>query len=215
MPLKGKGTSLKEEDFIFRAERTEVQCRVCNAGLPGERRVWILAKNGIRHLASDGHKNVVDQVESAQQIQENLDSQRHTAQNVRIRVTQIPAPIVERPSVGAPHSAAELDIWAEYEQTGGLFTAGDEEEDVGVVRRGLARRVGVFGLLGPEGAAERLGFDGDEAISKDLLQIEAEDDFLAEIMANAGGCRVSSWFSSKCGNRFAFTSIGATNATER
>ncbi|KAJ7868066.1 hypothetical protein B0H14DRAFT_2572558 [Mycena olivaceomarginata] len=186
MPPKGKGTSLKEEDFIFRAERTEVQCRVCNAGLPGERRVWILAKNGVRHLASDEHKNAVDQVENAQRIQENLDSQRHTARNVRIRVTQIPAPIVERPSVGAPHSAAELDMWAEYEQTGGLFTAGDEEEDVEAMHRRLAQQVDVFGLLDPKETAERLGFDGDEAISKDLLQIEAEDDFLAEIMANAG-----------------------------
>ncbi|KAJ7792975.1 hypothetical protein B0H14DRAFT_2623326 [Mycena olivaceomarginata] len=179
MPPKGKGTSLKEE------ERTEVQCRVCNAGLPGERRVWILAKNGVRHLASDEHKNAVDQVENAQRIQENLDSQRHTARNVRIRVTQIPAPIVERPSVGAPHSAAELDMWAEYEQTGGLFTAGDEE-DVEAMHRRLAQQVDVFGLLDPKETAERLGFDGDEAISKDLLQIEAEDDFLAEIMANAG-----------------------------
>jgi hypothetical protein len=232
MPLKGKGTSLKEEgelesrgappgpehnipDFIFRAECTEVQCRVYNAGLPGERCVWILAKNGVRHLASDEHKNAVDQVENAQRIQENLDSQRHTARNVCIRVTQIPAPIVERPSVGAPHSAAELDMWAEYEQTGGLFTAGDEEEDVEAMHRRLAQQVDVFGLLDPKETAERLGFEGDEAISKDLLQIEAEDDFLAEIMANAGGCRVSSWFSSKCGNRFAFTCIGAMNATER
>lgn len=171
--------------------------------------MWMLARNGVRHLASDEHKNAVDQVENAQRIQENLDRQRRAAQNVRIRVTQIPAPIAERPSVGAPPSTAELEMWADYEQNGASFTAGDEEEDVEAMHRRLAQQVDVFGLLDPKEMAERLGFEGDEAIAKDLLQIEAEDDFLAEIMANAGGCRVSSWFPSKCGNHCAFTCVDA------
>ncbi|KAJ6615369.1 hypothetical protein B0H10DRAFT_2220401 [Mycena sp. CBHHK59/15] len=186
MPPKGKAMSLKEEDFIFRAERAEVQCRMCNAGLLEEHCMWMLAKNGARHLASDEHKNAVDQVENAQRIQENLDRQRRAAQNVRIRVTQIPAPIAERPSVGVPLSTAELEMWADYEENGASFTAGDEEEDVEAMHRRLAQQVDVFGLLDPKETAERLGFEGDEAIAKDLLQIEAEDDFLAEIMANAG-----------------------------
>ncbi|KAJ6548493.1 hypothetical protein B0H19DRAFT_1265321 [Mycena capillaripes] len=203
MPPKGKGTSLKEEgelesceahpglernipDFIFRAERSEVQCRMCNAGLPEERCEWILARNGVRHLESDEHKNAVEQVENAQRIQENLDRQRRAIQNVRIRVTQIPAPIAERPSVGAPPSTAELELWADYEQNWASFTAGDEEEDVEAMHGRLAQQVDVFGLLDLKETAERLGFEGDEAITKDLSQIEAEDDFLAEIMANAG-----------------------------
>ncbi|KAJ6548053.1 hypothetical protein B0H10DRAFT_1969390 [Mycena sp. CBHHK59/15] len=186
MPPKGMGTSLKEEgelkscgahpelernitDFIFRAERAEVQCRMCNAGLPEERCVWMLARNGVRHLASDEHKSAVEQVKNARRIQEDLDRQRHAAQNVRIRVTQIPAPIAERPSVER-----------------GFIHRGDEEEDVEAMHRRLAQQVDVFGLLDPKETAERLGFEGDESIVKELLQIEAEDDFLAEIMANAG-----------------------------
>ncbi|KAJ6619148.1 hypothetical protein B0H10DRAFT_1744510, partial [Mycena sp. CBHHK59/15] len=147
---------------------------------------WMLARNGVRHLASDEHKSAVEQVKNARRIQEDLDRQRHAAQNVRIRVTQIPAPIAERPSVGAPPSTAELEMWADYEQNGASFTAGDEEEDVEAMHRRLAQQVDVFGLLDPKETAERLGFEGDESIVKELLQIEVEDDFLAEIMANAG-----------------------------
>ncbi|KAF8217930.1 hypothetical protein K438DRAFT_1952791 [Mycena galopus ATCC 62051] len=145
----------------------------------------MLAQNGVRHLASEEHKNAVDQVENAHQIQEDHDRQRCAAQNVCIRVSQIPAPIAERPSVGTPPSAAEIEMWVDYEQNSTSFTTGDKEEGIKVVPQRLVQQVDIFGLLDPKETAERLGFEGDEGITKDLLQIEAEDDFLAEIMVNA------------------------------
>ncbi|KAJ7117557.1 hypothetical protein C8R44DRAFT_563633, partial [Mycena epipterygia] len=151
------------------------------------RRVWLLAKNGARHLNSDEHKNVVEQLEDARRTQEQLDNQRRAAvaQNVSIRVAQIPGPIAVQRSASGQASAAELEMWVDYDQNGASFTAGDEEEDIEAVHRRLAQQVDVFGLLDPKETAERLGFEGDKAIARDLLQMEAEDDFLAEIMANA------------------------------
>ncbi|KAJ7768675.1 hypothetical protein DFH07DRAFT_769222 [Mycena maculata] len=178
MPPKGSGTSLKEADFVFRAERTEVQCRVCNAGLPEERRVWLLAKNGARHPNSGEHKNVVEQLEDTQRTQEQLNNQccAAVAENVPIRVAQIPRPIAVRRSTSGQVSAAELEMWASYAQNGADFSAGDMEDDMEAMHE-RAQQVDVFGLLDLKETAERLGFGGDEAITRDLLQIEAEDDF--------------------------------------
>jgi hypothetical protein len=147
----------------------------------------LLARNGARHLRSDEHKNTVEQLEHARRIQEQLDRQRRAAitQNVPIRVTQIPGPIADGPSVGAQASVAELDMWAEYAQSGAMFSAGEMEED-NMTNERLAQQVDVFGLLDPKETAQRLGFDGDRELAKELLQIEAEDDFLAGIIANAG-----------------------------
>lgn len=151
----------------------------------------MLARNAARHLTeSIEHKNAVEEVENSRRIQANTDRQRSAAQNVRIQAARIPPPIPERPRprVGAPPSAAELDFWANYEQNGASFSAGDEVDDGGAMQR-LAEQVDVFGLLDPKETAERLGFEGDQRIAKELLEIE-EDDFLAEIMANAGECRL-------------------------
>jgi hypothetical protein len=139
------------------------------------------------------------------------------AQNVPIRVVQIPGPIADRPT-GAHASGAELDMWADYAQNGAMFSAGDIEDDIEVTQQRLAQQVDIFGLLDPKETAERLGFEGDAGLAKELLQAEAEDDFLAEIMVNAGECLLASWFSSKCRNHFAFTCADAhscMNATCR
>ncbi|KAJ7827278.1 hypothetical protein B0H14DRAFT_3088392 [Mycena olivaceomarginata] len=156
--------------------------RVCNAGLPEERRVWLLARNGVRHLQSDEHKNAVEQMDDARRMQEQRRAA--VAQNVPIRVVQIPGPIADRPT-GAHASGAELDMWADYAQNGAMFSAGDIEDDIEVTQQRLAQQVDIFGLLDPKETAERLGFEGDAGLAKELLQAEAEDDFLAEIMANA------------------------------
>ncbi|KAJ7703815.1 hypothetical protein B0H14DRAFT_3647123 [Mycena olivaceomarginata] len=76
-------------------------------------------------------------------------------------------------------------MWADYAQNGAMFSAGDIEDDIEVTQQRLAQQVDIFGLLDPKETAERLGFEGDAGLSKELLQAEAEDDFLAEIMANA------------------------------
>ncbi|KAJ7460434.1 hypothetical protein B0H11DRAFT_2316022 [Mycena galericulata] len=131
---------------------------------------------------------MVEQLEDARRIQEQLDNQRRAAvaENVPIRVAQIPGPIAVRRSTSGQASAAELEMWASYAQDGADFSAGDMEDDMEAMHERLAQQVDVFGLLDPKETAERLGFGGDEAIARDLLQLEAEDDFLAEIMANAG-----------------------------
>ncbi|KAJ6597904.1 hypothetical protein B0H10DRAFT_2231849 [Mycena sp. CBHHK59/15] len=164
MPPKGSGAGLREEGLNVRKYNAECVTLGCQ-----------------RSIASE-------QLENARRIQEQLDRQcRATvAQNVPIRVTQIPGPIADRPSIGAQASAAELEMWAEYAQNGAMFSAGDTEEDMEATHERLAQQVDVFGLLDPKETAQRLGFEGGGELAKELLQIEAEDDFLAEIMANAG-----------------------------
>jgi hypothetical protein len=71
----------------------EVQCRMCNAGLPEEHRVWLLARNSVRHLQSDEHKNAVEQMNDAQRMQEQHCAA--VAQNVPIWVVQILGPIAD------------------------------------------------------------------------------------------------------------------------
>ncbi|KAF7372926.1 hypothetical protein MSAN_00499300 [Mycena sanguinolenta] len=188
MPPKGSGAGLKEEDFVFRAERTEVQCKVCNAGLPEERRVWLQARNAARHLKSVEHKNAEEQLEDARRVRQQRESLRHAAimQNVPIRVTQIPGPIADQRTGRGRASAAEVEMWADYAENGAIFSAGDMDEDATAMQERLAQEVDLFGLLNPKETAQRLGLEGDEDIVKELLQIEAEDDFLAEIMANTG-----------------------------
>ncbi|KAJ7723605.1 hypothetical protein B0H14DRAFT_2641788 [Mycena olivaceomarginata] len=156
---------------------------VCNAGLPEEHRVWLLARNGVRHLQSDEHKNAVEQMDDTREMQE----QRLAAitQNVPIQVVQIPGPIADRP-MAAHASGAELDMWADYPQNGAIFGTGDIEDDIEVTQQRLAQEVDIFGLLDLKETAERLGFEGYAGLAKELLQADAEDDFLAEIMANAG-----------------------------
>ncbi|KAJ7896817.1 hypothetical protein B0H13DRAFT_1884978 [Mycena leptocephala] len=182
MPLKGSGTVLKEEDCAFRAECMEVQCRVCNARLPEKHRVWLLARNGVRHLQSDEHKNTVEQMEDAQRMEE----QRHAAvtQNVPIWVVQIPTPIADRPT---GHMRAQRSL-----RCGPTMRRMEQLSVQGILRmtwrqhiRGWRSRRTSLACWIRRKMAERLGFEGDVGPAK-LLQIEAEDDFLAEIMANAG-----------------------------
>ncbi|KAJ7861699.1 hypothetical protein B0H14DRAFT_3445171 [Mycena olivaceomarginata] len=90
-----------------------------------------------------------------------------------------PGPIADRPT-GAHASGAELDMWADYAQNGAMFSAGDIEDDIEVTQQRLAQQVDIFGLLDPKETAERLGFEGDAGLVKELLQADAEDDFLAD-----------------------------------
>ncbi|KAJ7806807.1 hypothetical protein B0H14DRAFT_3767439 [Mycena olivaceomarginata] len=106
------------------------------------------------------------------------------AQNIPIRVVQIPGPLLidQRGHMRAEQS---LICGPDYAQNGAMFSAGDIEDDIEVTQQRLAQQVDIFGLLDPKETAERLGFEGDAGLAKELLQADAEDDFLAEIMANA------------------------------
>ncbi|KAJ7195190.1 hypothetical protein GGX14DRAFT_537297 [Mycena pura] len=192
MPPRGSGgAALSETDFEFDAERKHVECRTCKAVKPPgetERRDWILVRNGARHLEEMKHKQAIAQLKDAQRLRLQLDRERRASAapvSVPICVAQIPPPIPIRSEPRAGPSAAELEMWADYELSGASFSAGDVAEDPKAMYDRLARQADVFGILDPEGTAMRLGFGGDEGLIEDVLGIQEEDDFLAEIMANA------------------------------
>ncbi|KAF7316136.1 hypothetical protein MIND_00131700 [Mycena indigotica] len=86
---------------------------------------------------------------------------------------------------GVP-SMAEAEMWRAYEEDGAAFSAGlDTRQDSRVAHSLLDRQVELFGLWDPEGVTRRLGF-GDGTVEEALNEREEEEDFLAELLANAG-----------------------------
>jgi hypothetical protein len=76
-------------------------------------------------------------------------------------------------------------MWRGYEDNGAEFSAGEVVGDLDVQQSELAKQAEVFGILDPEGAARRLGF-GEGSLAAEITEKDVEDDFLAQIMRNAG-----------------------------
>ncbi|KAJ7685821.1 hypothetical protein B0H17DRAFT_1160739 [Mycena rosella] len=72
-------------------------------------------------------------------------------------------------------------MWADLDANGAEFSAGDDVDE--------AHGVDSFGFWNPEAVARGLGF-GDGDVESQILAEDEEEDFLAEIMRNAGECRV-------------------------
>nr|GAT48237.1 predicted protein [Mycena chlorophos] len=80
---------------------------------------------------------------------------------------------------------AEVKMWKGYEENGASFSAGAWVEGAPMGHDELARKAEVFGMLDPEGAARRLGF-GEGSLMEEITMRDEEDDFLSQLMANAG-----------------------------
>ncbi|KAF7303524.1 hypothetical protein MIND_00581600 [Mycena indigotica] len=81
---------------------------------------------------------------------------------------------------------AETEMWRAYEEDGAAFSAGLDTTDKSRVAHSLLdRQVELFGLWDPEGVTRRLGF-GDGTVEEVLNERDEEEDFLAELLANAG-----------------------------
>ncbi|KAJ6607440.1 hypothetical protein B0H10DRAFT_2166796 [Mycena sp. CBHHK59/15] len=86
-------------------------------------------------------------------------------------------------------------MWEDYALNGADFDAGEEPEDPNVRQAQLRKEADSFGLWNPEDVARKLGF-GDDDLVGEVLAEDEEDDFLGEIMRNAGESISSSseWF---------------------
>ncbi|KAJ7637421.1 hypothetical protein B0H17DRAFT_1149524 [Mycena rosella] len=76
-------------------------------------------------------------------------------------------------------------MWADWDANGAEFSAGDDIDEAHVQRERLREGVDFFGFWNPEAVARGLGF-GDGDVESHILAEDEEEDFLAEIMRNAG-----------------------------
>jgi hypothetical protein len=107
--------------------------------------------------------------ESATNALRDLDCARHHA----------PGPLAATSS--RVISEEETEMWADYLENGAEFSAGDDVESP-EARHGLREEARYFGLWNPGATAKELGFgEGAEVIEED-----GEDDYLGEILRNAG-----------------------------
>ncbi|KAJ7246181.1 hypothetical protein C8J57DRAFT_1678249 [Mycena rebaudengoi] len=185
MPPKGTG-NLREEDFKYNDDRTEVQCKACSAGIPQERLKWMAARSAARHLTTAPHLQAVARARDAHQRAERLEKEREadSATN-ELREIQFAAQHFDGPIAGASSRVmceAEAEMWEDYRMNGAEFSAGDEVERPEARHQQLRQEAESFGLWNPEAMARKLGFGDAEVVAGE--EDDEDEDFLAEIMCN-------------------------------
>ncbi|KAJ6623869.1 hypothetical protein B0H10DRAFT_2328924 [Mycena sp. CBHHK59/15] len=178
MPPKAK----RLEEFRYNEDGLKAQCKVC-AG------PWITAKSAAKHLKdSQEHLKATELIEAARIRAEELENERNAASaTTDLRSVQLTAPIAgtsSRPAYLA-RSGAEEDMWKDYETSGADFSAGNDTEDPPVRHEDLRKEADLLGLWNPEAVARSLGF-GNPDVEGQILAEDEEEDFLSEIMRNAG-----------------------------
>ncbi|KAJ7508792.1 hypothetical protein B0H11DRAFT_1703142 [Mycena galericulata] len=98
-------------------------------------------------------------------------------------------------------------MWRNYEANGADFSAGDDAEDLRIRYAQLRKEADSFGLWSPEAVARDLGFGNADSVEDQILGEDEEEDFLSEIMRNAGECRVETRMADG-----STTGLGATSA---
>ncbi|KAJ7088921.1 hypothetical protein C8R44DRAFT_836011 [Mycena epipterygia] len=181
MPPKAKP---RTQDFSYSADLSEVQCKVCATG------EWIAERSAAKHLQGQDHLKNVDLVEIERKRELEKDRQAESAATELRSIDFAPhrsatGPIAST-SVGCHgKSAAEDEMWQDYATNGATFSAGDLADDVQMQHERLRQEADSFGFWNPEGVARDLGF-GTADVEGQIIAEDEEEDFLAEIMRNAG-----------------------------
>ncbi|KAJ7027322.1 hypothetical protein C8F04DRAFT_1189601 [Mycena alexandri] len=103
-----------------------------------------------------------------------------------------PSVIAGTLSASLARSEQEADMWNKYALNGADFTAGDDVEDPRIRYELLSKEADSLGVWNPEAVARGLGL-GNVDVAQDMLVEDEEEDFLSEIMRNAGEWAVESW----------------------
>ncbi|KAJ7284566.1 hypothetical protein C8J57DRAFT_1709000 [Mycena rebaudengoi] len=190
MPPKAK---LREDDFHYSEDRSHVQCKACGSSK------WIAVKSAAKHLTSVEHLKTVELGEDARKRREELEKERQTdsatteLRSIQFAASRLPSGPIGSTSSGLhARSEAEVEMWEAYESTGAAFSAGEDPDDTHIHHKRLREEVESFGVQNPEAAARNLGF-GDGDVAAEMLAEDEEEDFLSEIMRNAGECRIELW----------------------
>ncbi|KAJ7291708.1 hypothetical protein C8J57DRAFT_1588254 [Mycena rebaudengoi] len=190
MPPKAK---LREDDFHYSEDRSHVQCKACGSSK------WIAVKSAAKHLTSVEHLKTLELGEDARKRREELEKERQTdsatteLRSIQFAASRLPSGPIGSTSSGLhARSEAEVEMWEAYESTSAAFSAGEDPDDTHIHHKRLREEVESFGVQNPEAAARNLGF-GDGDVAAEMLAEDEEEDFLSEIMRNAGECRIELW----------------------
>ncbi|KAF7310233.1 hypothetical protein MIND_00397000 [Mycena indigotica] len=189
MPPKGTAKKLDEKNWVSRPSDNHVLCRICFGAVPPERQEWIARRSAERHLASGEHERAVKAAEEGSVRRQARDTAAAQVEQRKVTASgaRRPSPPFPMPANRAPNvpGIAEVEMWAGYEEFGGAFSAGEDLDGRSINVARLDRQAEVLGILDPEGVAQRLGY-GDGSLEDELQEKDAEDDFLAELLRNAG-----------------------------
>ncbi|KAJ7206206.1 hypothetical protein C8J57DRAFT_1258525 [Mycena rebaudengoi] len=185
MPPKGSGNLREEGKRVHHEEwDLEVQCKACSAGIPQERRKWMVAKSAARHLTTAPHLQAVGRARDGHQGAERLEKEREAdSATDEFREIQFAAQHFDGPIAGASlrvMSEAEAEMWEEYRINGAESSAGDDLESPEACHRQLRQEAESFGLWNPEAMAKKLGFGNAEVVGGE--EDDENEDFLAKIM---------------------------------
>ncbi|KAJ7678629.1 hypothetical protein B0H17DRAFT_1139319 [Mycena rosella] len=166
-------------EFNYNEDGTEVQCKICGGQ-------WMQAKSAVKHLGATDHLKTVKIAQEGRIRQQELANERH-ADSATSNLRDIPLTthlIASASSSSRARSGAEAEMWADF-ANGAEFSAGDDVDEAHGQRERLREGVDSFGFWNPEAVARGLGF-GDGDVESQILAEDEEEDFLAEIMRNAG-----------------------------
>ncbi|KAJ7275954.1 hypothetical protein C8J57DRAFT_1466569 [Mycena rebaudengoi] len=189
MPPKGSA-KIREEDFFYNEDRTKIQCKICAAGVPVERRAWIAASSAVKHLAGKEHAKAVvlaadvSRAEAALARERNADSATQDLRTPAI-VAQIRSAPIASGAATAVRNEAEKEMWADYEMHGAEFDAGPDELAPQARFKELGKEADMLGFWNPVAVARELGF-GDERLEGEIGVEDEDEAVLAEILRNAG-----------------------------
>jgi hypothetical protein len=174
-------------EFLYSTDKLQVHCKLCKSR-------WLAARNAKQHLTSVEHLKALQVAEDARHAYEVLENERRAeASTSELRNIHITTRHLDGPSRAS--GGLEAEMWRDYEYNGAEFTAGDDTGDERVRHQHLHAEAESFGLLDPEAAARKLGFGGVD-LADEMLAEDEDEDFLSEIMRNAGECRL------QAGSRF-------------
>lgn len=174
-------------EFRYNEARTKIQCRVCSAGVTVERRTWIEVRSAPRHLLTPAHLRAVELNKEKQRRTERLEKEREVdSATSNLREVEFTTPHTEPVASASSRASneAEAEMWADYRMNGAEFSAGDDIEHPEATFQRLREEAEIFGLWNPEATVRKLGF-GDDNMGN-VVEEDEEDDFLGEIMRNAG-----------------------------
>ncbi|KAJ7169264.1 hypothetical protein C8R43DRAFT_1155871 [Mycena crocata] len=179
MPPKAQ---LREQDFNYNADRSEVQCKVCGTGS------WIAVASAAKHVKYPAHVKSAQLAADESRRLERLERDRQATSSIslpNIQVATKESALADTASASHARSEAESEMWRDFEENGAQFSAGDASEDTRTRHEQLRKEADSFGFWDPEAVARGLGF-GDPDVAGQILAEDEEDDFLSEIMRNAG-----------------------------
>ncbi|KAJ7223647.1 hypothetical protein C8J57DRAFT_1253487 [Mycena rebaudengoi] len=172
LPLSLHQCSRKEVGTFARKTSDTMRSKACSAGIPQERRKWIVAKSAARHLTTAPHLQAVGRARDGCQRAERLEKEREAdSATDEFREIQFAAQHFDGPIASASSrvmSEAEAEMWEEYRINGAEFSAGDDLESPEAHRRQLRQEAESFEVV-----------EGEED--------DEDEDFLAEIMRSVVG----------------------------